>query len=116
MNSFNNKPHTLTIAPSTMIKPIGVGDIALNVRGRPDKLPTIYKAKNHPHRRIGNVFYYIQDVSPEGMKQSFEIEESMQIPHGPPELARALGEYDLDVRGNPSLIYPDRRFFRDKGR
>jgi hypothetical protein len=76
-----------------MTEPIGVGDIALNIRGRPDKLPTIYKAKSHPQRGTGNIFYYIQDVSPEGMEQAFKIEESMQIPHGPAELARALGEY-----------------------
>jgi hypothetical protein len=29
------------------------------------------------------------------MKQTFDIEEEMKIPHGPAQLARTLGEYFL---------------------
>jgi len=90
-------------------EPIGLKDVVLSIRGRPDFLPRIYKAKNHPQRGSGNVFYYVQDVSPEGMKLAFEIEERMQIPHGPAELARKLGEYYLDphttiIKLNPPQV------------
>ena len=86
-----------------MTDPIGPEDDALNIRGRPAELPTIYKAKNHPQRRGGNVYYYIQDVSPAGMQRAFEIEERMKIPHGPAQLARMLGEYLLDACTKPLL-------------
>ena len=86
-----------------MTNPIGPEDVALNIRGRPAELPTIYKAKNHPQRRVGNTYYYIQDVSPAGMQRAFEIEERMKIPHGPAQLARMLGEYLLNARAKPLL-------------
>ena len=80
-----------------MPEPVGCEDVALNIRGRPPHLPTIYKAKHHPQREGGSVFYYIQDVSPSGMEEAFAIENSMKIPHGPESLARNLGEYFLNV-------------------
>jgi len=76
-----------------MTKPIGPNDVLLCIKGRPSKLPRIYKSANHPQRKEGNVYYYIQDVSPAGMQRAFDIENEMEIPHGPAEVARALGEY-----------------------
>jgi hypothetical protein len=96
------------------MNPIGPDDVALNITGRPVQLPVIYKAKRHPQRGGGNVFYYIQDVSPTGMQRAFEIEEKMKIPHGPGQLARKLGEYLFDVRAKQLLNY-NYRFLRDKG-
>lgn len=81
-----------------MSDPIGPDDVPLNIKGRSAELPTIYKAKIHPQRSRGNVFYFIQDVSPAGMQRAFEIEERMKIPHGPPQLARMSGEYLFDAK------------------
>lgn len=99
-----------------MTEPIGRNDVPLRIKGRPSKLPRIYKSANHPQRKEGNVYYYIQDVSPAVMQRAFDIENEMVIPHGPAELARALGEYFTNDLTVLIFIYIDYRLFRAQGR
>jgi len=84
-----------------MSDPIGPDDVMLLSISKVVLLNSRYLQNKKPSS--GNVFYFIQDVSPAGMQRAFEIEERMIIPHGPPQLARMLGECLFDARGKPLL-------------
>ena len=77
---------------STML-PIHTSDIKLDLGpGRHRDLPQIYKTASHPlvENWEGNIYFYIQDLSEEGMRRSGELEKVLRIPHGPE--SRALEE------------------------
>jgi hypothetical protein len=53
--------------------------------GRHPDLPQIYRSATHPlwnSGSEGNVYYFLQDLSEAGMRQSGEVEKRLRIPQG----------------------------------
>lgn len=62
--------------------------------GRDPRLPTIYKAFNHPLNRCANgrSFYIKQDLHENEMQEALDLEKELKIPMGNAEQASVLGQ------------------------
>lgn len=97
LTGHRSEPLNNSMPPSSLNLPIGRGDtpVALNPSRDPE-LPVIYKASQHPHlRKNGNVYYYIQDLSKDGLERTLKLENRMKIPQGSHKAAVDAGNNPL---------------------
>jgi hypothetical protein len=82
-------PPALVVLPNDI--PVDLGP------GRHPDLPKIYRTETHPlwNKSYGNIYYFIQDLSKEGMMKSNELEKTLRIPQGPESKATKKGGHHI---------------------
>jgi hypothetical protein len=67
--------------------------------GHHPDLPQIYQMPTHPlvGKSEGKIYYFIQDLSETGMRQSGELEKGLRIPHEPESQAVDGGGHRQDI-------------------